>query len=767
MRLGMLALAMVLTGGAIPALAVQDAAPRSDALAFQGRTATMQRSADGSFDLQPAGAGAADSVGVDIATQAMASDTGSLVFDGLFALAQQEMRQDRVTAIVDGAFDNGRPLPCDCYQTGAKWPYVWTRDVSYAADLALARLDPERMRRTLSFKLSDVRAAGMPPGRYVTQDTGSGGSWPVSTDRVVWFLGARHLLDDPAFAADTVAALRDTLAQDRRFAFDAELGLYRGETSFLDWREQTYPAWTATDVRYIADSFALSTNVLHYEALQLAARLGKLRGDAGAATYTAQALSLAQAIDSRFWNPTRGMYRAYIGGASDAASVELYDLLGISLAALSGAVPEARARQSLANYPATDAGSPVIWPQQPGIAIYHNRASWPFVSAYALRAARKLDMPARIAHESRALMRGAALAGSNMENFELTTLLPHVDDGALSGPVVNSPRQLWSVAGYLDMVLLGVFGVEADGRISPKIPVVLVSELFGTRDAIVLRMGGDAPASPLAGPPVGPSSRTITLQLPEALDGNLLVAGDVQRHGDATVVQLRAITVPDTPMRTGGARFAPSSPALPVATATAHGWRITAPGAQQLFVDGTALPMAAGVATLPMRAARQCISALRVDVDAVASLPSPALCLGEVSRVVGNWPRRWIAQHDGRQVASLRYDNQHGPINTGVTAAVRQLSVTCGAAPAQVGTLVLPHSAGMQASTSMSFEALQGDDCTFALREAPNMSGLQHFARYTGGAGGAGGASGPLNAAHIDALEIAFAGAQANTGQHP
>ena len=51
------------------------------------------------------------------------------------------------------------------------------------------------------------------------------------------------------------------------------LGLYRGETSFLDWREQTYPAWTRDNVVFIAQSFALSTNVLHYEALQLAAKL--------------------------------------------------------------------------------------------------------------------------------------------------------------------------------------------------------------------------------------------------------------------------------------------------------------------------------------------------------------------------------------------------------------------------------------------------------------------------------------------------------------
>ncbi len=53
---------------------------------------------------------------------------------------------------------------------------------------------------------------------------------------------------------------------------------------------------------------------------------------------------------------------------------------------------------------------------------------------------------------------GAALAGSNMENYELVSQAVHVEEGALSGLVVNSERQLWSVAGYLSMVVEGVFG---------------------------------------------------------------------------------------------------------------------------------------------------------------------------------------------------------------------------------------------------------------------------------------------------------------------
>ena len=42
---------------------------------------------------------------------------------------------------------------------------------------------------------------------------------------------------------------------------------------------------------------------------------------------------------------------------------------------------------------------------------------WPFVSAYALRAARKTADAARIEHEIRSLMRGAATAGSNMRGI--------------------------------------------------------------------------------------------------------------------------------------------------------------------------------------------------------------------------------------------------------------------------------------------------------------------------------------------------------------
>ena len=64
--------------------------------------------------------------------------------------------------------------------------------------------------------------------------------------------------------------LRGTLERDRRIVFDPRDGLYRGEQSFLDWREQTYPEWVGGNLVHIAMSKTLSTNVLHLRALEIA-----------------------------------------------------------------------------------------------------------------------------------------------------------------------------------------------------------------------------------------------------------------------------------------------------------------------------------------------------------------------------------------------------------------------------------------------------------------------------------------------------------------
>ena len=742
-RLPRATLAIAVTLACAVAHAKSPEVPWRDAIAWRGFDARMQADGEG-WRLRTDAPGARQDV--RIPAQPLRSRTASPLFDGLFALAQHELEQAQAESITDNAYDNGRPIPCACFETGERWRYVWTRDLSFAADLALSRLRPQRARASLRFKLSDLRA-GAPQGTYVVQDTGSGGSWPISSDRMVWFLAARGLLDaqdadtDAArFREETWAALTDTLAQDRQYVFDAQMGLYRGETSFLDWREQSYPRWTANDVAFLAQSFALSTNVLHYEALRLGERMARERGDARATDYARQAKALAAQIERRFWREDRGLYMSYIGTAAHPVPFEAYELLGFSLLIESGIAPMERARRALSNYPTLEAGSPVIWPQQPGIAIYHNRAIWPFVSAYALRAARATDDAGRIEHEIRSILRGAALAGSNMENFELTTQAVHVDDGALSGPVVNSPRQLWSVGGYLQMVMEGVFGVQADGAVMPKLPTSLVPVLFGDAATITLSLG----------------DRDIVLQRPARTDGDLLVAGETIRDGRKVLVRL--VPAPSSAPRRAGARldaaaFAPTSPDAPHWVVQGAQWRIDVAPGQRLYVDGALRLDALSQpqhATLPMRDARQCASLTRME-RGVESLHSPTRCVGADVALDGEWPRTWRAPKAGRYALSLDFRNTHGPINTGITAAVKTLIADCDGTAAQSGTLVMPHGAAMQRSSPVTIDVRAGATCRFALRDGINMSYLRHNARYTGGAGGV---DGPLNAADIGALHV-------------
>jgi len=709
------------------AAAVSAAPQWHDSVQWRGQTASMAAQPDGGFVLHsPHG-------DRRIPAQPLRVHTASPLFDGLFAMAQDDLHQDSVTSIRDDAYDHGRPIPCICFETGEKWPYVWTRDLSYSVDLGLWRYDAERSRNGLLFKLSGVRVPNFPLGPFVMQDTGSGGSWPISSDRVVWFLGARHLLDDPAFADKTWKALTATLAQDRRYLFDAETGLYRGETSFLDWREQTYPVWMAKNVVPIAQSFALSTNVLHYEALQLAATLAMQHHDSSATDYRAQADALKAAINAHFWRAGRGMYMSYIGG--DGAPYDTYDLLGLALAITSGVADPDRARQSLANYPIWPAGSPVIWPERSDQPIYHNRAIWPFVSAYSLRAARAVNSPARIAFEIESIMRGAALAGSNMENYELVTQATHVDEGKLSGPVVDSPRQLWSVAAYLDMVSEGVFGLIDDDRIEPKLPVSMVPMLFGSGKEIGLQL----------------PNRRITLRLPEKLGGNLLVADRITTKGDDRVVQLKAITVQMLPLRTDAPLYAPVAPDAPSVQRNGEQWVVRAKDPGVLYVNGHRIGNIDGSSSVPVTNALQCFSVTRTSADHLDSLQSPPQCEGPSFSIEGKWRRTWTAPAGGGYQVSLNYRNGHGPISTGVTAAVKRLSIRCDGSPEQTVPVVMPHSVGEQWSTTATFHANAKAHCEFDLQQGFNMSFLANNAHYTGGEGGS---SGPLNEAAIGALRI-------------
>ncbi len=424
------------------------------------------------------------------------TETSSTLFDALFALAIHEAEEDSTDALYNDDFNDGAGFDCGgCYNTGRDWGYAWTRDSAFSIDLGLAFLDPTRSRKTLEFKLAERREGG---NEQVVQDTGSGGSWPVSTDRVSWFLGARELIkwldgsERENFVSRVLNAAKNTLEQDRATVYDAEDGLYGGEESFMDWRNQTYASWVLPNTVPIATSKSLSTNMLHLNAIRLAAELSHEKGQTEDETkYNQWADDLRTKIRAHFMQD-EGNLSSLIMTPFDTVPTSQHDALAITFAVKLGLVNYTAASNAIAAYPMIGRGVPTIYPQQQAVAIYHNRSTWPFVTGYFTDAARKVGNDRVVEFGVWSLIRGAALNLSNMENLELTKGVPWYEDSdpSMSGPVINSARQLWSVAGYLSMVVHTLFGVDAESEaltISPFIPVSVRKALFKDDQSITLK----------------------------------------------------------------------------------------------------------------------------------------------------------------------------------------------------------------------------------------------------------------------------------------
>ena len=425
--------------------------------------------------------------------------TGNLLFDGLYAMATAEALANSVPQISDTAYGDDTPIEIEAFQTGELWKYVWTRDLAYSLHLSLAGFDPERAVNSLLFKSSALKPSvrgGFE--KQIIQDTGSGGSYPVSSDRVVWTLGANETLkflsgkERQEFLEEIYPILCDTIEQDRRMIFDPETGLYRGEHSFLDWREQSYPGWTKDNVMAIAMSKAISVNAAVYFLLDTASEYSRLlKYPEREAKYRKWADDLREAINRELFDSKAGMYRTYLLGDDGSYDLPLarYDLLGESLAILVGVADPEQAKSIIRNYPAGPFGPPVVWPQERTVDVYHNQGIWPFVTAYWIKAARKAGNAEAVDAGIQSLYQLAALNLSNMENYDFVTGKAFADHGSRKGPVINSRRQLWSVAGYLSMVQDIVFGLETswDGiRFQPFITAKLRNDLFGSSDTILL-----------------------------------------------------------------------------------------------------------------------------------------------------------------------------------------------------------------------------------------------------------------------------------------
>ena len=343
------------------------------------------------------------------------------------------------------------------FRTGAKWGGVWTRDVSYSTLLAFAFHEPEVAKTSLRKKVKRGR---------IIQDTGSGGAWPVSSDRTTWALAAWEIYKatgDKNWLNEAFLIIKNSVEDDEKTILDAQTGMYSGESSFLDWREQTYPKWMSNMDIYV--SLNLGTNVVHYQTHRILAEMAKILGEPFQ-VFQDRAEKIKAGINEHLWMPEKGYYAQYLYGRPYLTVSPRFEALGEALAVIFEVADKDRASMILSKSPVTDFGVTCIYPQIPGIPPYHNNGIWPFVQSYWNLAAAKAGNEQALNQGLAAIYRAGALFLTNYENFVAET-------GDFAGTEINSDRMLWSMAGNLAMVHRVFMGMsfEADGiRFQPVIP---------------------------------------------------------------------------------------------------------------------------------------------------------------------------------------------------------------------------------------------------------------------------------------------------------
>lgn len=597
-----------------------------------------------------------------------------LLQDALFRMSLEELLQ--LVREEDGALS-----------AGAKWPGVWTRDVALSAILSLAIVAPDATRKSL---LAKVDSAGR-----IIQDTGTGGSWPVSTDRMVWALAAWELYaatGDRAWLRQAHDIVRRSAEADLHAAHDSASGLFHGESSFLDWREQSYPRWMQPADIYRSQN--LGTNAIHYAAYRALADMARALGGsdaASAARWDAVAEGVARGMTEHLWQPERGWYGQYRYGRVHLALSPRAEGLGEALASIYGAASLEQRQALMRNAPIVAYGTPSFWPYIAGERFYHNAAIWPFVTAYWTWAAAEGGNTRAVQHGLDANTRAAALFLTNKENMVAST-------GHYEGTALNSDRQLWSVAGTIAGTLRLLLGMrlEPDRAVfRPMVPPSYGGERavrgLRYRDAILdvtVRGHGDGVASVrLDGRPVERA------EIAAALTGRHSL--EITMNGRWPAAEVNLVEN----------RFAPATPRAEL-RGTTLSWR-AAPDAVRYVVYRNARPVEEVTGTrttirpadgldeyqvLAVNAAGD-ESFLSEPLRAVAGAavltakPDAALLEREHAGHTGaGYARLTIAQNatlripvqipaDGWYALDVRYANGGGPVNTSDKVALRTLII--------------------------------------------------------------------------------------------
>lgn len=347
------------------------------------------------------------------------------------------------------------------FRTGTNWDKVWTRDTALSSLYSLAWVFPE-----ISYNCEYKKVKTNAGVSVFEQDTGSGGSYPVSTDKIITMLSVweNYLTDgNKEHLSYFYDICRNTIMQDMGVAYDKDAGLFRGETCGLDWRDQTYPDWTSetydSGLSAIAESKTASVNAIYCRVLEIMSKAAKIleKGEDAEQAWKKAAEDLSEKIKERLWDDKLGLYSSweypeYMG----SARAEKADVLGNGFALWFNIGTENQLNSICENYPVVPYGADTVYPQKQGKLanankIYHNFGVWPGWDSILMVGANYNNNKALAEEIFNSNVRGAAVSLTNKEVINYKT-----------GEGVESDQQLWSIAGTLAGYYRVMFGMNYD-----------------------------------------------------------------------------------------------------------------------------------------------------------------------------------------------------------------------------------------------------------------------------------------------------------------
>ena len=391
--------------------------------------------------------------------------------------------------------------PRPCILAGLDYDRPWTRDAAINTWYAAGLLAPEAARNTLMSSLTSDEHGLRIGGQY----------W----DAIIWAVGAWHYYlstEDRDFLATAMDAIRRSLARSEQRELDPEDGLFRGGACFQDGIS-AYPDWfvQGRDVnegilRWIQDNpkrrsriggglpcKALSTNCLYYHAYVLVERMARELAVAVPDGIRGKAARLKREINDRFWDAEQGHYRYLLDAHDDRVRQEGF---GHAFAILFGVADSVRGASVIESQYTTEHGIPCLWPPYEryaapsGMAFgRHSGTVWPQVNA-AWAAAAAMIGRSDVAHrEMRLLAEKACRDTQFQEIYHPLTGQPYGGRQECGGDRIAEcepcRRQTWCAAGFIHMVLTGVFGMRfaPEGiNFAPALPDGAVrAELTGIR----------------------------------------------------------------------------------------------------------------------------------------------------------------------------------------------------------------------------------------------------------------------------------------------